>query len=138
MNARSITSWILRIIPAVIFLQTLYFKFTAAPESVYIFETLGLEPYGRIGTGIAELIAAILILFPRTTGLGALLGLGIISGAIFSHLTKLGIVVRDDGGALFILALITFVFCVVLVWLNRHQIPVLKRFFAKETISKPG
>src|SRR5579871_1465525 len=86
-----IASWTLRGIAAVILLQTLFFKFTGAKESVYIFSTLGLEPWGRIGSGIVELIASILLLTPRTVAFGAILSLGVISGAIVSHLTKLGI-----------------------------------------------
>ena len=85
-----ITSWTLRGIAAVILLQTLFFKFTGAKESVYIFTTLGMEPWGRIGSGVAELIASILLLLPQTVVFGAILSLGVISGAIFFHLTKLG------------------------------------------------
>jgi len=110
MNAHRFT-WIARIVVAVILLQTLTFKFTAAPESVYIFETVGMEPWGRIGSGIAELIAGVLLLIPgrRFAAAGAGMSLGVISGAIFFHLTKLGIVVKDDGGQLFIMAVIVFV-----------------------------
>ena len=98
---KKVISWIAASIAAVIMLQTLYFKFSAAPESVYIFSTLGLEPWGRIGSGVGELIASALILIPSLRWSGALLGLGIISGAIFAHLTKLGISVQNDGGYLF-------------------------------------
>ncbi|WP_036385331.1 DoxX family protein [Muricauda sp. MAR_2010_75] len=129
MNLKSIVDLALKVVPAVILLQTLFYKFSAAPESVYIFETLGLEPVGRIGIGILELITAILILVPRTTWLGAVLGLGLMAGAIFSHLTQLGIVVQNDGGTLFILAMVTFIFCGILVWMNRYQIPILKKLF---------
>jgi len=115
-------TWIFRIVASAILLQTLYFKFTAAPESVYIFSTLGIEPYGRIGSGIAELIASILILLPRTTLLGALMGMGVMLGAIFSHLFVLGIEVQNDGGTLFILALITFLCCAFLVFKNKNKI----------------
>jgi uncharacterized membrane protein YphA (DoxX/SURF4 family) len=115
-------TWIVRIVAAVILLQTLYFKFSGADESVYIFSTLGIEPYGRIGSGIAELIAAILILVPRTTLIGAILGLGVITGAIFSHLFILGIEVQNDGGELFILALITFLCCAFLVFQDKSKI----------------
>jgi uncharacterized membrane protein YphA (DoxX/SURF4 family) len=87
-------NWILRIVASGILLQTLYFKFTAAPESIYIFSTLGAEPYGRIGSGIIELIAAFLILMPRTTLLGALIGVGTMAGALVSHLFILGIEVQ--------------------------------------------
>jgi uncharacterized membrane protein YphA (DoxX/SURF4 family) len=118
----NILIWVLRLTAAVIMLQTLYFKFTAAPESVYIFSALGMEPLGRISVGCMELIAAILIIIPRTTGLGALMGAGIMSGALFFHLTKLGIVVQNDGGQLFILALIVFISCAVLALLFRKQL----------------
>lgn len=118
-------SWLLRIVVAVILVQTLYFKFTGAPESIYIFETLGMEPYGRIGSGMVELLASFLILIPRTTLLGSLLGLGVMIGAIVSHLFVLGIEVQNDGGTLFMLALITFLCCSVLVYQNRNKIPNL-------------
>lgn len=126
MKFQSLVRILLKWIPAIILLQTLLYKFTAAPESVYIFSTLGLEPYGRIGLGVLELIVAILLVVPRTTWLGALLGLGIMAGALFSHVTKLGIVVQNDGGTLFILALITFICCSLLAWLHRDQIPFIK------------
>lgn len=105
-----------------LFMQTLYFKFTGAKESIYIFSTLGLEPYGRIGSGIFELIATVLILIPRTSLLGSLIGLGIISGAILSHLFVLGIEVQNDEGLLFIMALITFLCCAFLVFLHKNKI----------------
>jgi len=129
MKTKSIINALLKIIPAVILLQTLFFKFSAAPESVYIFEQLNLEPWGRIGLGIIELIVAVLILIPKTTCLGALLGIGIMLGALFSHLTKLGVVVQDDGGTLFILALVTLLFCLVLAWQRRYNIPFIKNLF---------
>src|SRR2546423_5232454 len=97
LNLTTTGIWVLRLLAAVIMLQTLYFKFSGAEESIYIFSTLGIEPWGRIGIGILELIASVLILFPRTTGIGALLGIGLMSGAIFFHLTKLGLVVMNDG-----------------------------------------
>jgi len=124
----SILIWIIKLTAVAILLQTLYFKFTAADESVYIFSTLGMEPYGRIGSGIVELIASILILIPRTTLLGALLGLGTMFGAILSHLFVLGIVVQNDNGTLFILALITFLCCAILIYSNKKGIPYLLKF----------
>ena len=117
-----IITWALRLIAAGIMLQTLFFKFTAAPESVYIFTKLDMEPWGRIGIGCLELIASILILIPRTTSVGALLGVGIIAGAIFFHLMQLGINVQNDGGKLFTLALLTFGSCAALVLLLRKQL----------------
>jgi len=121
-----VITWTLRIVSAFILLQTLYFKFTAAPESVYIFSKLGMEPYGRIGIGIMELIAALLLLIPRTTWIGAVTSLGIICGALFSHLFVLGIEVMNDGGYLFILGCIVFLCSVVLIWIYRHKVPFLK------------
>ncbi len=122
---KTIFTWALRVVAAVILLQTLFFKFTGAPESVYIFSKVGLEPWGRIGSGVAELIAAILILFPPTTWLGACLALAVMAGAIFSHLTILGIVVMDDGGLLFGLALAVAVCSAVLLFLQRRRLPLI-------------
>lgn len=121
----SLFTWFLRIVVAVIFLQTLYFKFTGASESVYIFSKLGMEPYGRIGSGIFELIAAILVLIPRTVLLGALIGLGVISGAILSHIFVLGIEVQNDGGLLFAFALTVFICCAILIYQYKSKIPDL-------------
>lgn len=114
--------WILRLAAAVIMLQTLFFKFTGSEESVYIFSTLGMEPWGRIGTGIFELTASILLLIPRTTAFGALLGMGLMGGALFFHVTKLGIEVKGDGGLLFIYALIVLISCGVLLFVFQSQI----------------
>ncbi len=125
----AILSWVAQLVAALILLQTLYFKFTGAPESVYIFTTLGMEPWGRIGSGVVELIAAVLLLTPATAGIGAVLALGVMGGAILSHLTRLGIVVQGDGGLLFVLAL-TVAGCSTLVaWLRRESIPVVRNFF---------
>ena len=121
-NLSAIGIWALRIIAALIMLQTLYFKFSAAPESVYIFSTLGMEPWGRIGIGTMELIASLFILYPRTTAYGAVMGIGVMSGAIFYHLTKLGIVVMNDGGQLFAYALIVLLSCVWLAFIYRDDI----------------
>ena len=115
----------LRILIAVILLQTLRFKFTAHPDSVFIFTQAGLEPYGRITIGILEFIAAILILIPKTIWWGAGLTLGIISGAIIMHLTKIGIEVNDDGGALFYMALLVFLLAFIVLWNNRKNIPII-------------
>lgn len=119
-SSKPIFAWVLRGVAALIMLQTLFFKFTAAPESVYIFSTLGIEPWGRIGTGIMELIASVLILIPRTTVLGALLAIGIMSGAILSHLFFLGIAVQGDGGQLFLYALIVLICAAILFWTHRQ------------------
>lgn len=119
--------WIIKGIAVVILVQTLFFKFTRAEESIFIFQTLGVEPLGRIGSGVVELIASILILIPRTTLLGAILALGTMAGAIFSHIFVLGIVVKDDGGTLFTLAIITLICCLILIYNQKNKIPDLLR-----------
>ncbi len=134
-----ILSWICRIVAAVILLQTLFFKFTAAPESVYIFTKLatfvhsyfpsasidGVQVSARIGSGIMELIAAVLLLTPRFVWAGAILAIGATGGAILSHLTFLGIEVQGDKGLLFALAVIVVVLSAIALFLHRQQIPVL-------------
>lgn len=120
-----ITSIVLQILVAAILFQTLFFKFSGADESRYIFSTLGLEPFGRYASGVAELVAVVLLLVPRTVVFGALLALGVITGAIASHLTILGIEVQGDRGLLFGLACTVFVGSVVILWLRRLQIPFL-------------
>ena len=126
----SVLSWLLRIAAAIILLQTLFFKFTADPESVYIFTKVGAEPWGRIGSGVIELIAAILILTPRLTWLGSLLAMGVMAGAVLSHLTVLGIEVQGDKGLLFALALIVFVSSTINLLLHRSEIPVVGKRLA--------
>jgi hypothetical protein len=122
-----IGSWLLRGTAAVILLQTLFFKFTGARESVYIFSTLGLEPWGRIGSGIVELFAAVLLLLPSTVVAGSALSLVVISGAIFGHLTKLGIALTavGDHGELFALAVVVFICSAILLVLHRSELPLL-------------
>ncbi|MBL0340022.1 MAG: DoxX family protein [Bacteroidetes bacterium] len=124
---KSIGIWLLRIIPALIMLQTLYFKFSASTESVFIFSTLGVEPWGRIVSGVAELFAGILLLYPRTTVWGALIGAGVMAGALASHLFILGIEIMGDGGQLFIYALITLICCSFLLFINRNQLSLLAK-----------
>ena len=119
------TLFVLRLIVGVILLQTLRYKFLAHPDSVYIFSTLGLEPYGRIGIGVLELIASILILLKRTSWAGALLAVGLMAGAIFSHLTQLGIEVKGDGGTLFYMAVGTWVLSLVVLWSEYKKIPFI-------------
>lgn len=113
---------LLRLIAAVILLQTLFFKFTGAPESKFIFSTLGLEPWGRWFSGVSELIASILLLWPATQILGAVMALGIMAGALISHVLILGIVVQNDGGLLFSLAVIVSACCMALLFLQKKQV----------------
>ncbi|MFC4722136.1 DoxX family membrane protein [Geojedonia litorea] len=118
---------ILRIVVAIILIQTLRFKFSAHPDSVYIFSKVGLEPYGRIGIGILELISGILLLIPKTAWAGALLTLGVIGGAIFMHLSILGIEINNDGGILFITAITTFTLSAIILYIYRQNIPLLNK-----------
>ena len=120
-----VVSWIARIIAALILLQTLFFKFTGAAESVYIFTKVGAEPWGRIGSGVIELIAALFLLTPRWGWAGAILAMGMMAGAILSHLTVLGIEVQGDGGLLFGLAIVVLVASATVLFIHRSQIPVI-------------
>jgi hypothetical protein len=122
-----ILSWVLQLTIAGILLQTLFFKFAGAEESVYIFSTLGAEPWGRIGSGVVELVAAVLLLVPATAPFGALLTMGVMAGAIGSHLTVLGIEVRGDGGLLFGLAVTAFAGSAIVVLIRRAQVPLFAR-----------
>jgi uncharacterized membrane protein YphA (DoxX/SURF4 family) len=121
MKIQLLVTWILRLAAAGIIGMTLYFKFTANEQSVRLFTALGMEPWGRIGTGIVELIACILILYSRTTGWGALVGVVVMSGAIFFHITKLGLKFDGDYG-LFTMACISFVCCLILLIICRNQV----------------
>lgn len=129
-----VLDWCLRAIAAVILLQTLFFKFTGAPESIYIFTKVHMEPWGRYGTGTVELIASLLLLSRCHAWLGALLALGVMSGAIMSHLTVLGIVVQNDGGLLFGMALTVFLTCAIVAFLHRNQIPFLPKRFKSQKV----
>ncbi len=123
----NIISWIARILIALIFVQTLFFKFSGAEESKYIFTKLmgaEYEAFGRIGSGVMELVAAALILIPRTAAYGAIVSLIAISGALLSHFTRLGIVVKDDGGTLFGLAVTVFVLSAAVLFIHRRELPI--------------
>jgi uncharacterized membrane protein YphA (DoxX/SURF4 family) len=122
-----IVDWALRIVPAAVLLQTLFFKFTGSPESVYIFTQLGVEPWGRWASGLAELVAAILLLLPSAAWAGGLLAMGVMAGAILSHLFVLGVVVQDDGGLLFTLAWVVLVTSATTVYLHRKDLPFPRR-----------
>ena len=114
--------WIVRLVAAGVLLQTLYFKFTGAPESVYIFTTLGMEPWGRIGSGVAELAASALLLWSGTAGFGGVLAAALMGGAIVSHLTRLGIEVQGDGGLLFGLAWVVLLCSVATLLIHRREL----------------
>jgi hypothetical protein len=128
-RTQTVVTWLAQLAVAVILLQTLFFKFTGAEESVYIFTTVGAEPWGRIGSGVIELIASLLLLMPATAPVGAALALASMAGAILTHLTILGIEVKGDGGLLFALALTAFVGSAAVLVVRRGQIPVLGRYF---------
>lgn len=127
----NIASWICQVVAAVILAQTLFFKFSGAPESKYIFSTLGVEPWGRIGTGVLELVAVFLLLNPATAILGAVLSMGLMGGALMSHLTKLGIEVQGDGGLLFGLACTVMLASAIVVLIRRTQLPIIGHLFER-------
>ena len=127
----------LRIAVSVILLQTLFFKFTGAPESVYIFTTLGIEPWGRFFSGAVELVAAVLLLLPSTVLFGAALSFGTMLGAIGGHLTKLGIEVQGDGGLLFGLASFVFVSSAFFLFTRRSEVLILAQRLTSRS-SKAG
>ena len=133
-NSRAfiITSWALRLIVAVILLQTLFFKFSAARESVYIFTTLGMEPWGRIGSGIFELVASILLVVPSTVTVGAAMALAATGSAILFHLTRLGIALTPvgDHGELFTLAIAVTICSIIVLLMHRRELPLIGRSFS--------
>lgn len=120
-------SWIFQLIASVILIQTLFFKFSGAAESVYIFTRMGAEPWGRLASGVFEAIAGILLLIPSTITIGAILSAGVISGAIFSHLFVLGISLPEvgDNGELFSLALLVLISNLIVLFIRRKSIPVI-------------
>jgi uncharacterized membrane protein YphA (DoxX/SURF4 family) len=129
---KTLIYWIVRLVAAIIMVQTLYFKFTGAEESVYIFTQVHMEPWGRISVGIFELIASVLLIINASAWIGALLALGLMGGAIMMHLTILGIEVQHDGGYLFLLAMIVAVCAVVVLFYNKTQIiNIFKRFASR-------
>lgn len=132
MKITTIISWVLRLTAAIIMLQTLFFKFTGHPESVELFTKLGVEPWGRIGTGVIELFAGILLLIPSTVSIGAFLGIGLMTGAILSHLSVIGIESKGDGGLLFTMAIIVLISCLILTWMHRAQGQTLLRKLSKK------
>ena len=124
MNGKKLISWLLRIVAAIILLQTLFFKFTGSKESVELFTKLvgnEYETYVRIGTGFVELIASILLLIPRTAFVGALLGIGLMTGAVLSHLLVIGIQSQGDGGQLFLYAILVFICCSLTLLIEKQQ-----------------
>ncbi|MBK5280153.1 MAG: DoxX family protein [Bacteroidia bacterium] len=132
MKITTILYWGARIVAALIMIQTLYFKFSGSTESIYIFTTVGMEPWGRIGTGIMELIASILLLVTSTAWLGAGLGLGLMLGAIGMHFLFLGIEVQGDGGQLFLYAILVAGCCLFVLVQDRNKvIDLTKRFYGK-------
>jgi hypothetical protein len=122
-------AWLAQLTVAVILLQTLFFKFTAAEESVYIFSTIHAEPWGRIGSGAIELIASLLLFIPALAPIGAALAMASMAGAMLTHLTILGIEVKGDGGLLFALAVTAFIGSAIVLLVRRTQIPVVGRYF---------
>jgi len=123
MKINQLVYWGARLVAAAIMMQTLYFKFSASEESVYIFTTVGMEPWGRLGVGSLELVASILILIPSLVWVGSLLAVGLMAGAVMMHVTILGIEVKGDGGQLFIYAIVVLLCGTYAFWVSRKSIP---------------
>lgn len=136
MSFSNIIVWICRIVAAGLMLQTLYFKFSGAEESIYIFTKVGIEPWGRYVTGAAELVAAIVILIPAISGFGAVIAVGVMSGALLSHATILGIEVKGDGGQLFFYALAVFFCSLYVIWHHRQVFIQIFNTFLKNVQNK--
>ncbi len=134
----TIVSWTLQIIAAAILAQTLFFKFTGAEESRYIFRTIGMEPWGRFAIATVEVVTVVLLLTPRTAAIGSVCGVGVISGALFFHLTRLGIEVKGDGGLLFGLACAVFVCCAVVALIRRSELPMVGPMLARVGAAATG
>ena len=130
-KTQTLATWIAQIVAAVILAQTLFFKFSGAEEAVALFTKLGVEPYGRIGLGIVELVTVVLLLVPRTAALGGLVTVGLMVGAVASHLGPIGIEVNGDGGALFAMALVTFAAGAVTTWIRRRELPIVRLFLPR-------
>ncbi len=139
-----IVSWILQLVVAFLLGQTLFFKLTGAPETIALFEIVGAEPMGRYATAIAELVCVVLLLIPKTSVIGAIGSLGVISGAIMSHITKLGISIDPvelgkpeiaplEGPTLFVMAVVVFVSSAIVIVIRRTQIPVIGGKFASQS-----
>jgi len=129
--------WLPRLLIAGILGQTLYFKFTGAPEAVALFTKLGVEPWGRLGLGVAEALLTVGVLLPRTYLLAGLGTVGLMSGAVFSHLTVLGIETNGDGGALFFMALVAMASGAAISWSRRRALPVVGRWFQDHAGARP-
>ena len=129
MSAKIFFYWIARLVAAIIMVQTLYFKFSGSEESVYIFSIIGIEPWGRIGVGVMELIASLLLILSATAWLGSLLAIGLMMGAITMHLTILGIEVKGDGGYLFILSLIVTICSAYVLYIDRAKVIQVWKYF---------
>lgn len=118
-----VISWACQLIAAGIMIETLFFKFTAAPESVYIFRRMGTEPWWRWGQGIWELLASVCLLVIPLRWAGGILTTGAMLAAILSHMTWLGYSIQGDHGLLFCMAVVTFICGLTVMILHRHSIP---------------
>ncbi len=126
---RPLKTFIPRLIAALILLQVAGFKFAGAAESVTLFEQLGAEPLGRYATAGIELVAAVLLLVPKTRALGALLTLAVMGGAIGTHLAKLGVELigpdgTGDGGTMFVMAIVTALCSAFVLFVHRGELPL--------------
>lgn len=127
--------WSAQVLAAVILAQTLYFKFTYAPETRHIFGPLGGRPAATF-VGLLELACVAQLLVPRTAAFGAVLALALMGGALMTHLTMIGVAVTNpdtgesDGGLLFGLALVVALCALVVLAFRWRDLPLVGRFAA--------
>ncbi len=121
MSGKTIFIWGARLIAAILMFQTLFYKFSGSKESIEIFTTVGMEPWGRYGVGVMELVASVLLLIPIVSWMGGLIAIGLMLGAIGMHLTLLGIEVQGDGGQLFYYAIAVALCSIYVVWQDRDK-----------------
>ena len=126
---KKIISWILQLVVVVILGQTLFYKFTDAPETAELFAQLGMGAFGYKLIGLLELIACILLLIPASVATGALLGWGLMTGAIIAHVTEIGF--EGELGVLGAMAITAWLCCMVIMYLNRRSLPILRAVFRK-------
>ena len=143
----AIASWTLQLAVVFILGQTLFFKFTGAPETVALFEVLGAEPFGRYAAGLMELAAVVLMLIPRTAWLGSAISFAAITGAIGAHFTRLGISIDPAalgkpaleplaGPSLFGMAVFVFAASSAVLVIRRRQVPVVGRMFGSDSVTQ--
>ena len=124
---KSITAalWVCQVIAAAVMVAAGFIKLQGGPVDIFIFEKLGMEPFGRYLITVLEFTAGILLVWPSFSVLGALLSVGTMIGASIAHATVLGFSVQGDGGMHVGLLVLVFVTSGVVLWARRRSLPVI-------------